>query len=223
MSKMNKNQAGRAGFMLTELLVVISIIALLCSLLFPVFEHCRESARKTSCLSNLRQLGMAVAMYGQDADHRYPIGIDTETGTFDLLFGGHRSELKTMPLLRHVMRPYVTNNAVWRCPSDIGLAPRLFTGRDGANVDIAAAPSAYEALGTSYAYHLEYGVSGSLFPSSCFVDAKEFGPEKTMLLIDISRQHGADFAAFNLAFADGHVETVAGEGWYVHYWICGPE
>ncbi|PQV64871.1 prepilin-type N-terminal cleavage/methylation domain-containing protein [Abditibacterium utsteinense] len=62
----------RRAFTLIELLVVISIIALLAAILFPVFSRVREGGRRTSCASNLKQLGMAFAQYQQD-NKRYPL------------------------------------------------------------------------------------------------------------------------------------------------------
>src|SRR5258708_19715381 len=62
----------RPGFTLIELLVVIAIIAILAAILFPVFAQARESARMTSCLSNLKQIGLGTMMYLQDYDERYP-------------------------------------------------------------------------------------------------------------------------------------------------------
>ncbi len=66
------SQLRRTGFTLIELLVVIAIIAILAAILFPVFSRAREAARKASCGSNIRQLGLAVAQYVQDYDERMP-------------------------------------------------------------------------------------------------------------------------------------------------------
>jgi prepilin-type N-terminal cleavage/methylation domain-containing protein len=65
----------KKGFTLIELLVVIAIIAILAAILFPVFSRAREQARKTACLSNLKQIGQALMMYVQDWDEGYPFNI----------------------------------------------------------------------------------------------------------------------------------------------------
>src|SRR3954471_15423650 len=62
----------RNGFTLIELLVVIAIISILAAILFPVFGRARENARRSSCLSNIRQVGMAFMQYVQDNDERFP-------------------------------------------------------------------------------------------------------------------------------------------------------
>jgi len=61
------------GFTLIELLVVIAIISILAAILFPVFARARENARRSSCMSNLKQMGLAAMMYLQDYDERYPL------------------------------------------------------------------------------------------------------------------------------------------------------
>jgi prepilin-type N-terminal cleavage/methylation domain-containing protein/prepilin-type processing-associated H-X9-DG protein len=72
------------AFTLIELLVVIAIIAILAAILFPVFAQARESARQTTCLSNLKQIGLAHMMYVQDYDETFvPVG-----GTIEQAWGG---------------------------------------------------------------------------------------------------------------------------------------
>jgi prepilin-type N-terminal cleavage/methylation domain-containing protein/prepilin-type processing-associated H-X9-DG protein len=71
-----KNRA----FTLIELLVVIAIIAILASILFPVFARARENARRSSCMSNLKQIGLGVMQYAQDYDERYPKPLSGDWG-----------------------------------------------------------------------------------------------------------------------------------------------
>lgn len=73
MFKGNVQQRDRKAFTLIELLVVIAIIAILAGILFPVFARARENARASSCLSNLKQFGLAIEQYKQDYDGMYPM------------------------------------------------------------------------------------------------------------------------------------------------------
>ena len=93
----------KCGFTLIELLVVIAIIAILAAILFPVFAKAREKARQTSCLSNLKQLNLAITQYVQDYDERFPNGNPFLANTT-----GWAS-----PIL-----PYVKSNGVFTCPDD---------------------------------------------------------------------------------------------------------
>jgi prepilin-type N-terminal cleavage/methylation domain-containing protein/prepilin-type processing-associated H-X9-DG protein len=76
-------QRKKSAFTLIELLVVIAIIAILAAILFPVFARARENARRASCMSNLKQIGLATMMYVQDYDEKYPLGIVGDLGLGD--------------------------------------------------------------------------------------------------------------------------------------------
>src|SRR5688500_9419459 len=102
------------GFTLIELLVVIAIIAILAAILFPVFASARETARKATCQSNLKQIGNGWMMYTQDYDERAPINT-WNLGTFpgDPPGGGWMNQIMFIRI-----QPYVKNLQVLRCPSD---------------------------------------------------------------------------------------------------------
>jgi prepilin-type N-terminal cleavage/methylation domain-containing protein len=70
----------RRGFTLIELLVVIAIIAILAAILFPVFARARENARRASCSSNMKQIGLGFLQYTQDYDERMPSVADGSNG-----------------------------------------------------------------------------------------------------------------------------------------------
>lgn len=98
------------GFTLIELLVVIAIIAILASILFPVFARARENARRASCQSNMKQVGLGILQYSQDYDEKYPMG--NGDGWWQVNW------------VRNT-QPYLKSVQVLRCPSDTGpqLAP----------------------------------------------------------------------------------------------------
>lgn len=93
-----------SAFTLIELLVVIAIIAILAAILFPVFAKARGKARQTSCLSNQKQLGLAILQYVQDADDTFPTGNQPPS-----------SWANGWPL---TTAPYIKNLGVFRCPDD---------------------------------------------------------------------------------------------------------
>jgi prepilin-type N-terminal cleavage/methylation domain-containing protein len=72
----------KSGFTLIELLVVIAIIAILASILFPVFAKAREKARQITCASNEKQMGLAILQYNQDNDESEPAGSGNNATTW---------------------------------------------------------------------------------------------------------------------------------------------
>ncbi|MFO8078880.1 MAG: DUF1559 domain-containing protein [Armatimonadota bacterium] len=99
----------RRGFTLIELLVVIAIIAILAAILFPVFARAREKARQTSCLSNTKQIMLAVLQYAQDYDETYP-------------YASSWGDPDNRVYWDDALQPYINNEQIFRCPSSPGQA-----------------------------------------------------------------------------------------------------
>jgi prepilin-type N-terminal cleavage/methylation domain-containing protein len=99
----------RFGFTLIELLVVIAIIAILAAILFPVFARARENARRASCQSNLKQIGLGILQYTQDYDEKMPPARITAT----------RPDGTNGNIPWHfLVQPYVKSVQLFRCPSN---------------------------------------------------------------------------------------------------------
>lgn len=105
-SRRISHTSSHRGFTLIELLVVIAIIAILAAILFPVFSRARENARRASCQSNMKQLGLGFVQYMQDYDSTYPrwkyaYNSGTTLATWDV-----------------VLLPYTKSVQLLTCPSD---------------------------------------------------------------------------------------------------------
>jgi prepilin-type N-terminal cleavage/methylation domain-containing protein len=100
----------RTGFTLIELLVVIAIIAILAAILFPVFAQAREKARQASCTSNVKQIGLGLAMYTQDNDELMPTA-------FPQIAPVNGGVCDRVPFDMQLL-PYTKNVQIFACPSD---------------------------------------------------------------------------------------------------------
>ena len=123
----------RSGFTLIELLVVIAIIAILAAILFPVFAQAREAARKSTCQSNLKQIGSGIMMYVQDYDERFP----TVRGANVNAFADWRG----------LIFPYTKNVQIFLCPSNNANSRNPYNG-DCQTVTLApGVPQVYVGYG----------------------------------------------------------------------------
>jgi prepilin-type N-terminal cleavage/methylation domain-containing protein/prepilin-type processing-associated H-X9-DG protein len=108
-AKAGRTSRAKPGFTLIELLVVIAIIAILAAILFPVFARARENARRASCQSNLKQLGIGMQMYLQDVDGMYPpynnFGHSFTPPSPDIGWG-------------EAIFPYLKSQQIFQCPSE---------------------------------------------------------------------------------------------------------
>lgn len=238
---MNPQPSFRKAFTLIELLVVIAIISILAAILFPVFARARESARRASCLSNLKQIGLAVVQYTQDFDEYLPK--EAVYGSQILETGGNASG--NLHLWMHSIWPYIKNAQVFNCPSANSTYIGPFTGAydynvsygynhflSGSDSDVRFINStssprnlasiqnvAQTPLVADSAYYV-MGPESTCMPSKKAALEADFGN-----LIDCSGTLSGSvytnnnpplprhLETFNMAFVDGHVKSLKSSGW----------
>jgi len=167
----------KQGFTLIELLVVIAIIAILAAMLLPALARAREQARRAVCISNLKQIGLAMKMYSQDYREFFPrtssaIGVATTESTaaasFNLLYPKYISAEKT-----------------FICPSDLDAKTLAFTTEEAAQIGGTDDVLNSDQDGCSYAYAM-----------AC----NEQTAVDTVLAVDKARAVAADYSTESSAW-----------------------
>ncbi len=152
----------RRAFTLIELLVVIAIISILAAILFPVFQGVRENARRTACLSNGKQIGLALIQYTGDFDETMPIFQGYNDGKVDAAGGPPRTP--THKGIEDEIAPYTKATDLFRCPDD--------SGGPAANGGPTANSSYHDVYGSSYRFDIgSYTIKGG--PDGSYEGNKE--------------------------------------------------
>jgi prepilin-type N-terminal cleavage/methylation domain-containing protein len=134
----------RRGFTLVELLVVIAIVGVLSAVVFPVVAKARQKSRNAVCVSNLRQLGLAMLSYADDNNDRLPLGLDSYWKQVE------RVPLYDAPWINQTLARRVPHDT-WHCPADQGF---MWWTPDFERVMTDLTPSCFQTTGQSYDYNL---------------------------------------------------------------------
>jgi len=187
MSQKHQEYSGRraerhTGFTLIELLVVIAIIAILAAILFPAFARARENARRASCQSQLKQIGLGILQYTQDYDERY---VPRENGPSGSIVTWQEN-----------LQPYIKSTQIFKCPSN--------PGRDGSATFVLNTND----IPISYAMNADLSAV-SMSAVSSVATTMMVGEAKlqyTDMLSD--NMYVGHLQTTNVLFVDGHVKSM---------------
>ncbi len=182
------------GFTLIELLVVIAIIGILAGILLPVLSRARESARKTQCASNAKQIGMGLIMYANENNESFPS---------DTAYSGASPAMRGLNLLYDT---YVSDNKVFNCPSDTTVTGATNAGMSAST---SGGTEAFSSTQSSYGYDRAHTQADDA-DVALLADRPPGTPDATT---STANHNGR---GQNVVYIDGHVEFVNSPlaGWY---------
>lgn len=183
-----------SGFTLIELLVVIAIIAILASILFPVFSRAREMARRASCQSNLKQISLGLQQYTQDYDEKYVKQIIIAAPTYYSY--------------AEALQPYIKSEQAYMCPSATGI-PQDPTANNIATADHRWRITFQSGVQFTGSYGMNYSLdskSVSMISQSALVPAFVDSGNFSNAGISDPSIFARHFEGINVAYCDGHVK-----------------